>query len=63
MKRKAQKGRSAMPSLPTEDEARLENIAWFSRLSPSQKIQSIEEDLQFRERISGFRIRKASDET
>ncbi|GEM_PF-6500872 len=61
MKRIAPK-RRAMPSLPTEDEARLANIAWFSRLTPTQKIQSIEQDLRFRERLAGFRIRKVTRE-
>ena len=50
------------PALPTEDESRRANLAWFSRLTPSQKIQAVERDRRFRERLSGLRIRKVPRE-
>lgn len=40
--------------LPTEEEARLENIAWFSRLTPSQKERVSEMDREYLERVKGL---------
>lgn len=51
------KGPKPGEGLPTEDESRRENIAWFSRFSPTQKIMAIEQDKAAREYLSAFRIR------
>ena len=45
--------------LPTEEESRIQNVAWFSRLGPSQKIRAVESDREFRRRTAGMTIRKA----
>lgn len=50
------------PTLPTEDESRRANIAWFSRLTPTQKVHAIDQDRRFRDRLSGLRIRRPSHE-
>ena len=42
--------------LPTEEEARLENLRRFSRLSPRRKIRAVEADRRLRERLASFRI-------
>jgi hypothetical protein len=43
-----------MPRLPNEEEARRANIAWFSRLSPSQKAVASEMDRGMVERARRF---------
>ena len=43
-----------MANLPTEDESRRENLAWFSRLTPSQKAIASEMDRAMIERARRF---------
>ena len=46
--------RQAAPAPPSEDEARRENIAWFSRLTPTQKAVASEMDRGMVERARRF---------
>lgn len=43
-----------IPGLPSEDEARRANIAWFSRLTPTQKAIASEMDRRMIERAWRF---------
>ena len=40
--------------LPTEDEAREANVAWFERLTPSQKVRAAEQARRFALRARQF---------
>ena len=44
--------------LPTEQEARIQNLAWFSRFGPSEKIRAAESDRAFRKRVGGMTLHK-----
>jgi transcriptional regulator with XRE-family HTH domain len=40
--------------LPTEEEARVANLSWFQRLTPSQKARAVETSRRFTSRAQAF---------